>query len=153
MKRWIHASTEVKTYRNTVNPNKHVEVHENGYGHRFDSSTEVKRSTKVKASKVIRSGASIDFAWKDDYDSNAIEEAIINAFEDGGAEVTGMDFYSVDYSQYPEYADKRTSQVGVDFTWYDNADYNADSITSSIEEDLTSLGYQFLGIDFYSQMD
>lgn len=113
----------------------------------------VKSSTEVKASEVMRSGASIDFAWKDDYDSNAIEKAIINAFEDAGAEVTGIDFYSVDYSNYPEYADKETSQVGVDFTWYDNADYNADAIKSSIEEEFASLGYQFLGIDFYSQMD
>lgn len=34
MKRWIHSGTEVKTYRNKKNPNKFVEVHEDGYGHR-----------------------------------------------------------------------------------------------------------------------
>lgn len=34
MKRWIHSATEVKTYRNKKNPNKYVEVHEDGHGHR-----------------------------------------------------------------------------------------------------------------------
>lgn len=34
MKRWIHSATTVDTYRNKKNPNKYVEVHKDGYGHR-----------------------------------------------------------------------------------------------------------------------
>jgi len=34
MKRMIRSETTVKTYRNKRNPNKRLEVHEDGYGHR-----------------------------------------------------------------------------------------------------------------------
>ena len=34
MKRYIKSETKVKYYRNKRNPNKYLEVHEDGYGHR-----------------------------------------------------------------------------------------------------------------------
>ena len=119
----------------------------------FDSSCNIMSSIQDASPEVMKSGASIDFAWIDSYDPHEIEIVITNAFEDAGADVTAIDFYSVDYSQYPEYADKETSQVGVDFIWQPDGDYNADHIIKEIEEGFTGLGLEFLGIDFYSQMD
>lgn len=119
----------------------------------FNSSCNIMSSVQGAGPEVMKSGASIDFAWVDNYDPHEIEIVITNAFEDAGADVTAIDFYSVDYSQYPEYADKETSQVGVDFIWQPDGDYNADHITQEIEEGFTRLGLEFLGIDFYSQMD
>lgn len=92
---------------------------------------------------------SFDFSYEDDYDSSSIENALSSVFEDKyGFEILGVDFRSVDYSMYSEYADVNTSQCGVDFKW--TQDYNDKAILRDVESALDSLRYPLIGCDFNS---
>lgn len=90
---------------------------------------------------------SFDFIYRSTYDETAIRSAVEDVFDRFGCEVTGLDFYSVDYSSYPEYADKNVSQCGVDFEWYGD-DYDDSGIVSALEEEMLSLGYEVIGTTF-----
>lgn len=103
----------------------------------------------IKASHMVTSGVSFDFVWDDDYDGQAISTAMEQAFDELGLEMKGIDFYSVDYSMYPEYADKNVSQCGIDFDWED--DYDQDEVSTHIHEVMQFLGYEIAGEpDFYT---
>ena len=90
---------------------------------------------------------SFDFTYRSTYDETAIRSVVEDVFHRFGCEVTGLDFYSVDYSSYPEYANKNVSQCGVDFSWYGD-DYNDSGIVSALEEEMMSLGYEVIGSNF-----
>lgn len=103
----------------------------------------------VQASDDIHmSQCSFDFVWDDDYDMNDIKDSVERVIDELGYEVTGIDFYSVDYSSYPEYANDNVSQCSFDFRW--SNDYDSKSIESAIESVMTELGYPVIGIDFNS---
>ena len=90
---------------------------------------------------------SFDFTYRSTYDETAMRSAVEDVFDRFGCEVTGLDFYSVDYSSYPEYADTNVSQCGVDFSWYGD-DYDDSGIVSALEEEMMALGYEVIGTDF-----
>lgn len=96
--------------------------------------------------EVNQSIFSFDFVWRSTYDETDIRSAVEDVFDRFGCEVTGLDFYSVDYSSYPEYADKNVSQCGVDFEW--SGDYDDRGIVSALEEEMLSLGYEVIGSNF-----
>lgn len=97
----------------------------------------------------ITSGFSFDFVWDADYDAQEIESAIFKVFEDEfNLEVKGIDFHSVNYADINAYAGMNVSQCGVNFLH--DGDYPADDITTALDEELTSLGYELIGYDFYS---
>lgn len=101
------------------------------------------------ASEVgVRSGYSFDFIHDGNYNEKAIREVIEDSFDRMALELVGMDFESVDYSSYPDYADKCVSQCQVTFGW--EGDYDGNAITDMIEQRLAQLGYEVIGNDFYS---
>lgn len=103
----------------------------------------------ITGSTQAASGFSFDFVWDVDYNAQDIQAAIFKVFEDEfNLEVKGIDFRSVDYEDIKEYAGMNVSQCGVDFVHY--GDYPADDITTVLDEELTSLGYELIGFDFYS---
>ena len=99
---------------------------------------------------IVISGVRFDIAYNDTYDENEIKKLVEDAFANNEAYVTAVDFYEVDYSDYPNYKDKNTVQVGADFEWDSAKDYNDKQITKEIEDGLDKLGLEFLGIDFHS---
>ena len=54
---------------------------------------------------------------------------------------------SVDYSQYEEYNNMSTSQCNTDFSY--SGDYNRDAIEDRLLSEMTKLGYEVLGLDFF----
>lgn len=59
----------------------------------------------------------------------------------------GIDLYSVDYSMYPEYADKNVSPCGIDFDWED--DYDQDGVSKRIHKVMQFLGYKIAGAPYF----
>lgn len=116
----------------------------------YDRYIANEKKRNIYSSEEIMSQLSFDFAHDGYYSEADINSIIEDALADAGAEFVASSFDSVDYSNVPEWRDADISQVSADFTWYDDADYNADSITRSIEEGLTDLGYELVGIDFRS---
>ena len=101
------------------------------------------------------SGFSFDFIYEN-YDEDAtgttvesaIETAVYAAFAQCGCEATAVAFETVDYSGYPEYADKDVGQCGVDFEW--SKDYDDKRIEKTVEEELANIGVEVIGSTFYS---
>lgn len=107
-----------------------------------------KVASSTITSSSSSSGVSFDFIHDGDYDENTIENLLSAAFENLGLEITGIDFRSVDYSMYPEYAGCIVSQCGVDFSWVE--DYNQKAVSDTIESVMSELGYEVTGTDFYT---
>ena len=105
------------------------------------SSTKVTGSSKGNKFK-IKSQCQFDFDLGDDYDSDYVENAIVDIFSDLGYDVDGVDFHSVDYPRGKQY-----SQASVDFIWKE--DYDADAIEDALTNFIDDEGGNFLGIDFY----
>ena len=99
------------------------------------------------SSKVV-TGVSFDFIHDGQYDEQAIENALSNAFQQLGLELIGIDFRSVDYSMYPEYDGCIVSQCGADFSWV--GDYDQNEVSNVIESTMAGLGYEVAGTDFYT---
>lgn len=99
---------------------------------------------------IVRSGYSFDFIHDGNYDEKAIREVIEDSFDRMALEFIGMDFESVDYSNYPDYADKHVSQCQVTFDSGEKRDYDGNAITDMIEQRLAQLGHEVIGNDFYS---
>lgn len=113
--------------------------------------TDMKRIIRAESKLGQRhvSCLSVDFAWDDDYDVNEVENCIEGSIDAAGHECTGIDIHSVDYSDYPEYADTNVSQVTADFSWY-GEDYDSDELAQSIDEALYEIGLEPLAISFDS---
>lgn len=104
---------------------------------------------EVTCNSQVQSGFSFDFIWEGaDYDNAAIKDTIEDIFDRLGLYVLGIDFESVDYSMYPEYADKNVSQCQVTFEWVN--DYDDSEIIEMTEQRLATLGYEVIGTDFYT---
>lgn len=73
---------------------------------------------------------------------------IEHAFRDAGVEPIGIDFRSVDYSMYKEYADKVVGQCSVDFEW--SGSYSEEAIEEELASELDWMGYELIGISFNS---
>lgn len=99
------------------------------------------------AEGLHRSGCSFDFDLGPNYDGKFIEDAIFDIFAEGGLDVVGVDFRSVDYPKGKVY-----SQCGIDFEWKGDG-YDAEGIEEAISEFIDDEGGNFFGIDFYSLED
>lgn len=102
------------------------------------------------------SGCSFDFIWNldtGDYEPSEVEDDVVHAFEamNIGCEVVGIDFESVDYSNFSDYSDLNDmiSQCSIDFKWWGDS-YDSKQIEQALTESLAADGYQLIGIDFYS---
>lgn len=103
----------------------------------------------IESSSAVTSGFSFDFIWTGKtYDDKEIRDTIEDIFDRLCLSVLSVDFENVDYSMYPEYADKNVSQCHVDFEWSDN--YADTEIAEMTEERLRRLGYDVIGTDFYT---
>lgn len=120
------------------------------FRHRRDSIDQMLEDyDEVTCNSQVQSGFSFDFIWEgDDYDNAAIKDTIEDIFDRLGLYVLGIDFESVDYSMYPEYADKNVSQCQVTFEWVN--DYDDSEIIEMTEQRLATLGYEVIGTDFYT---
>lgn len=104
----------------------------------------------IMASNKLVSSYSFDFSYDEDYDMDEIEGMIYRIMEDefGFEVIGGIDFRSVDYSNYPEFDGIDISQCGFDFSYI--SDYSDKEIDKAIAEGLVSLGYTMIGSEFYS---
>lgn len=96
------------------------------------------------------SGVSFDFIYPDKgFQFNKMDHDIDEAFSRIGIELLGFDVYEVDYSMYPEYADKNIAQGGADFGW--SGDYSESQIKEAIEDALYKQYCNLIGqLDLYS---
>ena len=109
-------------------------------------------ATSIKAAKDSHvSTCSFDFINDGLYDNQELASKIEEAFVDAGVTPLAVDFHSVDYSDYAPYADRTVSQCGVDFRWSGN--YYEDAIEEEVALVLDWIGYELVGIDFYSARD
>lgn len=120
------------------------------FRHRRDSIDQMLGDyDEVTCNSQVQSGFSFDFIWEGaDYDNAAIKDTVEDIFDRLGLYVLGIDFESVDYSMYPEYADKNVSQCQVTFEWVN--DYDDSEIIEMTEQRLATLGYEVIGTDFYT---
>lgn len=107
----------------------------------------------IKSQAEYMSGLSFDFIYDTTHDithdTSAITYILYDVFHDFGSDIQGgPDFRSVDYSDYPEYADKPVGQCGVDFTWVEP--YPAEELIDALSEKLSVIGVTLIGYDFYS---
>ena len=78
-----------------------------------------------------------------------IENAVYKCCCKYGCEFLGIDFDSVDYSDYPEFADERVTQCQFDFGWVDP--YAYEELSDDIEFAINSLYCDFIGgVEFES---
>lgn len=112
----------------------------------IEASYFVERCDRINASEdadVEKSTCSFDFdAGDDTYSYDQMKSDLEDIFREQGLEVIGIDFRSVDYP------DGVKSQGGIDFEW--KGDYDSYAIQDAIDSYITDLGFDFLGIDFYS---
>lgn len=97
------------------------------------------------------SGVSFDFIVPEGgYRYRELERELEDAFDGIGLEFLGFDARAVDYSGYPDYADKVISQGDVDFSWYGHT-YDESIICDAIDTALANLDCELIGNpDFYS---
>lgn len=93
------------------------------------------------------SACSFDFDLGDQYDSEWLEDQILDIFSMFDLEAYTVDFRSVEYP-----GNKMYSQAGVEFIWKGD-DYNAKGIENTIAKLIDDEGGNFFGIDFYSLED
>ena len=104
---------------------------------------------KANTNTTSVSQCSFDFSHHG-YDTRLTQKAIEEAFIEAGVQPIGVDFRSVDYSQYHEYDNVDVSQCGVDFEWSGLSTYYEEAIEDEGASALDSLGMELLGISFYS---
>ena len=104
----------------------------------------------VKASKDTISQVLLDFIHDGDYDGDAIAEAVDSALQKNNCYLDAHDFYSVDYSNIPEYETANVSQFQGDFY---NQGYDYRKLSEDIESAVFEIGYEVIGIDFQSLSD
>ena len=114
-----------------------------------------KKAIKASTGTTKTSAVSFDFINDGNWNTRQLEGTIIDAIEKADVYPLGVDFRSVDYSGYPDYADKIVTQGGVDFEWEDSglpdeAGYIADDIEAYLADALEKCGCELIGIDFYS---
>ena len=102
----------------------------------------------IKSSKQYASQCSFDFVHSGDYDYKEVYDAVWDAFDAAGVEPTDIDFRSVDYSMYPEYASAIVSQCGVTFIW--SGSYSETDIEDAVSDALSESGLEVIGIMFES---
>lgn len=103
----------------------------------------------IKSQQENMSSLSFDFTYDITYDDSAITYILYDVFHDFGlGTLGGADFRSVDYSDYPEYADKLVSQCGFDFIWVEP--YPAEDLIDALSKELSDIGVTLIGYDFYS---
>ena len=107
---------------------------------------DVESSDDIDTAQV--SQCSFDFVNDGLYNTRELEELVMQAFVDAGVKPIAVDFRSVDYSGYSDYADRTVSQGGVDFEWTGN--YYAEAIEDELASALDYAGYELIGIDFNS---
>ena len=96
------------------------------------------------------SQVSFDFMHDGYYTMDDIDRVIRLAFDAAGVEFVASDYYSVDYSMYPDLADADISQASADFTWNSDKGYDQKIITDVIRKELSAIGYELVGIDYNS---
>lgn len=105
------------------------------------SSNTIMNST---AADVNTSTVSFDFIHDGYYNGDEIISTVMDVLAENGVDPLGGSFESVDYSGYPEYADKIVSQCSVDFEW--EHDYDADAIEDEIG--LALMPLEVIGVQF-----
>ncbi len=103
----------------------------------------------IYSSEVPTSQCSFDFEHDGNYDYNALKQAIMKAMNNAAVYPIDLDFYSVDYSTYPEYKDSIISQCSVDFEW-PHGGYSEENIEIELQSALEAFGYNLVGISFES---
>ena len=98
--------------------------------------------------RIEQSICSFDFINDGNYSAREINGVIERACEECGVDFVASDYRSVDYSDYPEYAGEVVSQCGFDFNWESRYGYSAKDMREALEEGLSDLGYELIGIDF-----
>ena len=122
----------------------------------LDSRIKMKKRP-IQSSKTLRSQCSFDFLHDGYYSTYEMEIVCTVACEQAGVEFVAMDCYEVDYSMYPEYADRNDdiTQCSFDFDWAaDDPIVNSieveRTIESVIKKKLNDIDYELLGISFTS---
>lgn len=100
--------------------------------------------------KRLQSQLSFDFVHDGYYTYDDIERIVDIALDTCDCVLTGLDIHSVDYSDYPEYKDYSVSQCSADFEWDGRKGYSAKVIKEVLDEELSAIGYELVGIDFVS---
>ena len=111
-----------------------------------DAPEAITGSTAVEANSKNLSQCSFDFDLGPDYDQDYIDNELTDIFEDLGAEVTGTDYHSVDYTL--EGDPRLYSQCTVDYVWHEPID--GDALEYAISELINDQGGNFFGLDVYS---
>lgn len=101
--------------------------------------------------KRTRSSCSFDFVYvSKDYENayRTLTDIANVTCQEFGLEFIGSDIDSVDYSNYPEYADEEVGQFRFDFMSTES--YPAEDLIDMIDEKAQRIGYQIIGYDFYT---
>ena len=112
---------------------------------------EVEAATEFSNRRV--SQVSFDFVHDGTYDYRELQDAIFDALSSAGVEPIAVDFRSVDYSMYKEYAGMTVAQGGADFEWDGDSTYFEEAIEDEIASALDYIGCELIGISFNSLED
>lgn len=109
----------------------------------------MKRYIKLNSDVVEQeSTLSFDFIYDGEYDRDSIFDAISVILKKYSGYIVYLDFDSIDYSMYPEYADYSISQCIV--TFIHNKMIDSHSITEDVHDALLDIGYTTIGESIYT---
>jgi len=147
--KWDTPDGEVKNYMGArTSRGRYFRARRDSIDQMVEDYDPVNTTTNIEGESAVRSGYSFDFIHDGNYDEKAIREVVEDSFDRMALEFVGLDFESVDYSSYPDYADKCVSQCQVTFGW--EGDHDSEAIAEMVEQRLAQLGYEVIGNDFYS---